>query len=55
MIINIFLVIFQADRKAHEEFPEGINKISSDKRKKIKIYISIAEEQNIRPIDILIN
>jgi hypothetical protein len=55
MIIDIFITIFQANRKAHEEFLEGINKISMNKRKKIKIYIFIAEKQNIELIDTLIN
>jgi hypothetical protein len=44
MIIDIFIVISQADRKAYEEFPEEINKIPPDKKKEIKIYISIAEK-----------
>jgi hypothetical protein len=55
MIIGIFIIIFQADRKTHEKFSKGINKISPNKRKEKKIYISIAEKQNIGPIDILIN
>jgi hypothetical protein len=44
MIIDIFIAIFQIDRKAYEEFPERINKIPPNKRKEIKIYISITEE-----------
>jgi hypothetical protein len=55
MTIGIFMIIFQTDRKIHEEFSEEINKIPPDKRKEKKIYIFIAEEQNIKPIDILIN
>jgi hypothetical protein len=49
------MIIFQADRKIHEEFSEKINKIFSDKRKKKKIHISITEKQNIKLINILIN
>jgi hypothetical protein len=44
MIIDIFMVIFQAGHKTHEEFPEGINKTPPNKRKEIKIYILTAEE-----------
>jgi hypothetical protein len=55
MIIDIFIIIFQADRKAHEEFPEKTNKTPPDKRKKTKTHIFITEEQNIRPIDILMD
>jgi hypothetical protein len=55
MIIGIFIVIFQADRKAHEKFSEEINKILPNKRKEKKIYIFIAEEQDIGSIDILMN
>jgi hypothetical protein len=55
MIINIFIAISQADRKAYEEFPEEINKIPPDKRKETKIHISIAEEQDIRSTDILMD
>jgi hypothetical protein len=55
MIIDIFIVISQIDRKIHEEFPEKINKILPNKRKKIKTYIFIAEEQNIESVDIPIN
>jgi hypothetical protein len=55
MIIGIFMIIFQTDRKAHEEFSEGINKIPPDKRKEKKIHIFIAEEQDIGPIDTLID
>jgi hypothetical protein len=55
MIIGIFIVISQVDRKAHEKFSERINKIPPNKRKEKKTYISIAEEQNIGPIDTLIN
>jgi hypothetical protein len=47
--------ISQIDRKIHEEFPERNNKIFSDKRKKIKTYIFIAEEQNIKLINILMD
>jgi hypothetical protein len=36
MIIDIFIIIFQIDRKTHEEFSEKINKIPPDKRKEIK-------------------
>jgi hypothetical protein len=49
------MVIFQAARKGHEEFPEKINKIPPNKRKEIKKYIFIAEEQNIKLINILMN
>jgi hypothetical protein len=49
------MVIFQIDRKAHEEFSEKINKILSDKKKKKKIYIFIAEKQYIGSTDVLIN
>jgi hypothetical protein len=49
------MVIFQTDRKAHEKFSERINKIPPDKRKKKKIHIFITEEQDIEPINILIN
>jgi hypothetical protein len=55
MIIGIFIIIFQADRKAYEKFSKEINKIPPNKRKKKKIYISITEEQNIGLINILIN
>jgi hypothetical protein len=55
MIIGIFMVIFQANRKIHEEFSEKINKIPPNKRKEKKIYIFIAEEQDIGSINILIN
>jgi hypothetical protein len=44
MIIDIFIVISQADRKVYEKFSEEINKILPDKKKKIKIYIFIAEK-----------
>jgi hypothetical protein len=54
MIINIFMAIFQTDRKAYEEFPGEINKIFPDKRKEIIIYIFIAEEQDIGLIDLFI-
>jgi hypothetical protein len=49
------MIIFQINRKAHEEFSEKINKISPDKRKKKKIYISIAEGQNIELTNILMD
>jgi hypothetical protein len=50
------MVIFQVDRKAYEEFSERINKTLPDnKKKEKKIYISIAEEQDIRSINILMN
>jgi hypothetical protein len=55
MIIDIFMIISQVDRKAHEEFPEKINKTPPNKRKKIKIYIFITEKQNIGLINILID
>jgi hypothetical protein len=49
------MIIFQADRKVHEEFSEKINKIPPDKRKEKKTHISIAEEQDIELINILMN
>jgi hypothetical protein len=49
------MIIFQADRKAYEEFSEEINKIPPNKKKKKNIYISIAEEQNIKSTNTLIN
>jgi hypothetical protein len=49
------MAISQANCKTHEEFPEEINKIFSDKRKKTKTYIFITEEQNIKQINALIN
>jgi hypothetical protein len=55
MIIDIFIAIFQANRKAHEEFSEKINKIPPNKRKEKKIYIFITEKQNIKPINTLMN
>jgi hypothetical protein len=55
MIIDIFIAIFQADRKAHEEFPERINKIPPNKRKETETHISITEKQNIGLIDTPIN
>jgi hypothetical protein len=44
MIIGIFIIIFQADRKIYENFSKRINKIPPDKRKEKKTYISITEE-----------
>jgi hypothetical protein len=44
MIIGIFMIISQTDRKIYEKFSEKINKISPDKRKEKKIYIFITEE-----------
>jgi hypothetical protein len=55
MIIDIFIIIFQADRKTHEKFPKEINKILPNKRKKTETHISITEKQNIRSTDILID
>jgi hypothetical protein len=55
MIIDIFIVISQADRKAYEKFPEEINKTPPDKRKETKIYISITEERNIKSINTSMN
>jgi hypothetical protein len=49
------MTIFQADCKIHEGFSEKINKISPNKRKEIKKYFFITEEQNIGLINILIN
>jgi hypothetical protein len=55
MIIDIFIAIFQADYKIHEEFSKKINKIPPDKKKEIKIYIFITEKQDIELINISIN
>jgi hypothetical protein len=49
------MVIFQADRKTHEKFSERINKIPPNKKKEKKTYISIAEKQNIKSTDTLID
>jgi hypothetical protein len=49
------MTISQANRKAHEKFPKKINKTSPNKRKKTEIHIFIAEKQNIKLIDILMN
>jgi hypothetical protein len=38
------MAISQANRKTHEEFLEKTNKTFPNKRKEIKIYISITEE-----------
>jgi hypothetical protein len=55
MIIDIFMIISQTDRKIHEKFSKKINKTLPNKKKEKKIYIFIAEEQNIKSINILIN
>jgi hypothetical protein len=49
------MTIFQADCKTYEEFSKGINKIPPDKRKETKIYVFIAEKQDIGLLDASIN
>jgi hypothetical protein len=46
MTIDTLIIIFQADRKTHEEFPKGINKIPPNKKKRQR-YIFLLRKNRI--------